>query len=69
MATEQELKKLLAENFDKKEADIMGDTKVADISNSASKLVQQINVRFGTDLAESDIQDAETFDDLLKAVK
>lgn len=69
MATEQELKKLLAEKFDKKEADINGATKVSDIVSSTSKLVRYINDDLGTDLAESDIQDAETFDDLLKAIK
>ncbi|MGC7841430.1 hypothetical protein ACPZMI_23625 [Pseudomonas wayambapalatensis] len=69
MATEQELKKLLAEKFDKKEADINGATKVSDIVSSTSKLVRYINDDLGTDLTESDIQDAETFDDLFKAVK
>ncbi|MFV3317022.1 hypothetical protein [Pseudomonas sp. BNK-43-a] len=69
MATEQELKKLLAEKFDKKEADISGATKVSDIVSSTSKLVRYLNDDLGTDLAESDIQDAETFDDLFKAVK
>ncbi|ANC02750.1 hypothetical protein [Pseudomonas putida] len=69
MATEQELKKLLAEKFDKKEADINGATKVSDIVSSTSKLVRYLNDDLGTDLAESDIQDAETFDDLFKAVK
>ncbi|MEA5674110.1 hypothetical protein VA602_22575 [Pseudomonas sp. MH2] len=69
MATEQELKKLLAEKFDKKEADINGATKVSDIVSSTSKLVRYLNDDLGIDLAESDIQDAETFDDLFKAVK
>ncbi|WP_153772987.1 hypothetical protein [Pseudomonas sp. MNR3A] len=69
MATEQELKKLLAEKFGKKEADINGATKVSDIVSSTSKLVRYLNDDLGTDLAESDIQDAETFDDLFKAVK
>ncbi|HEK0908208.1 hypothetical protein ACCE15_15495 [Pseudomonas parafulva] len=69
MATEQELKKLLAEKFDKKEADISGATKVSDIVSSTSKLVRYLNDDLGTDLAESDIQDAETFDDLFKVVK
>ncbi|OCT20682.1 hypothetical protein [Pseudomonas putida] len=69
MVTEQALKKLLAENFDKKEADINGATKVSDLVSSHSKLVRYLNDNLGTDLAESDIQDAETFDDLLKAIK
>lgn len=66
MATKAQLKALLADKYDYKEADIEDTTSISEIVGSDKKLGSHLKDKFDVELSTQELEDAETVGDLVK---
>jgi acyl carrier protein len=64
MSKKEELKKLLADKYDKKKEDLTDSTSISDIIGGDKKLAGYIKDKFEVELSNSDLEGASDINDL-----